>query len=113
MTDSQRDRAEAAFGHLQHAAKEMILAAHDALEILDEAVASAGAGKILNRLEEIRHLVFTRPGDTRTTGAPAPEPDDHTTVSAPDGASGPAAPAAASASTRPRHHSRVERIPVR
>jgi hypothetical protein len=112
MTDSQRDRAEAAFGHMQHAAKEMILAAHDALEILDEAVTSAGAGKILNRLDEIRRLVFTRPGDTRTTGAAASEPDD-TTVAASDGPSGPAAPAATPASTRPRHHSRVERIPVR
>jgi hypothetical protein len=113
MTDSQRDRAEAAFGHMQLAAKEVILAAHDALEILDEAVAGAGVGTILNRLDDVRRLVFTRPGPTRTTGAAAAAPDGHTTASAPDGQSAPTAPAPAPASTRPRHHSRVERIPVR
>jgi hypothetical protein len=122
MTESQRDRAEAAFGHMQHAAKEVILAAHDALEILDEAVTSAGAGTILNRLDDVRRLVFARRGPTPTTGAAAAAPDGHTaastpdghtTASAPDGPSGPPAPAPAPGSTRPRHHSRVERIPVR
>ncbi len=113
MTNTQRDRAEAAFGHMQHAAKEMILAAHDALEILDEAVTSAGAGKILNHLDEIRRLVFTDPGDTRTAGAAESERDEHTTVAAPHGPSGQAASAGTPSSSRPRHHSRVERIPVR
>jgi hypothetical protein len=113
MTDSQRDRAEAAFGHMQHAAKEMILAAHDALEMLDEAVTTAGVAKILNRLDDLRRSVFTRPGPTRTKGPAAVAPDDPGSAAAPDDPPLPTTPAATPGPTRSRNHSRVERIPVR
>ncbi len=88
MTPSQRERAEAAFGHVQHAATEMILAAHDALDILGEVVATVGLGGFLDRLKDA--------GGPMT---PSPEP-----ASASD-------PAATSTGPAPRR--RVERIPVR
>lgn len=99
MTSSQRDRAEAAFGHLQHAAREMILAAHDGLDILDEAVSTTGLGEIFDRLNEVGETILRRtwpgpggPATADTGSSPGPPP--------------------ATDSSGPRIGGRVERIPV-
>ncbi|MDQ1367792.1 MAG: hypothetical protein QOF20_145, partial [Acidimicrobiaceae bacterium] len=44
MTNPQREKAEAVIGHVQQAASEMIAAAHDALDLVDQVVATAGLG---------------------------------------------------------------------
>ncbi len=67
MTASQRDKAEAAFGHVQHAASEMIAAAHDALDIVDQAVTGADLGEILDAFDQLTRLMSkrARPGPGR------------------------------------------------
>ncbi|MDQ1392106.1 MAG: hypothetical protein QOF30_1083 [Acidimicrobiaceae bacterium] len=60
MTGSQRDKAEAAFGHMQHAASEMIAAAHDALEIVDQVVTSADLGEILDAFNHLTRSLLKR-----------------------------------------------------
>lgn len=97
MTTSQRERAEAAFGHVQHAASEMILAAHDALEILEMAVTGAGLGGLIDRFDDVSQTVLKQVW-SRARRPPTA-----------DGSTAAAEPAAAP----PRPESRVERIPIR
>jgi len=82
VTTSQRERAEAAFGHVQHAATEMILAARDTLEILEEAVAGAGLAGILDRLDDLSQSVLRHPWPWARHPEP-PGPADRATPSPP------------------------------
>lgn len=61
MTDSSRRvRAEAAFGHLQVAAREMIAAAHDALDLLDEVVTSVDLGEVFETVDHLSQSVLKK-----------------------------------------------------
>lgn len=68
----QRERAEAAFGHLQQAAGEMIAAAQDALGIAEEAVSTVGFDDILDAVDHLSRSVFSwgRPEAHRPRPAP-------------------------------------------
>jgi hypothetical protein len=77
----QRERAEAAFGHLQQAAGEMIAAAHDALGMVEEAVSTAGLNDILDAVDHLSRSVFSwarprghRPPTAPPNGDPGSEP---------------------------------------
>ena len=106
MTSSQRDRAEAAFGHMQHAATEVILAAHGALDILEEVVATAGLSGFLDRLNDVGATLlkraWTSPGRGPAAGEPSGAEPEGDPEADPIDDEAPAAPA-----------SRVVRIPVR
>ncbi|MDQ1399375.1 MAG: hypothetical protein QOK20_1307 [Acidimicrobiaceae bacterium] len=86
MTNPQREKAEAVIGHVQQAASEMIAAAHDALDLVDQVVATAGLGAVLDTFNRVSQSLFgrTRPPSDRTSPAPddtpAPSPRPASTV---------------------------------
>jgi hypothetical protein len=110
VTPEQRERAEAAFGHVQHAATEMILAAHDALDLLGDVVSAAGVGGMLDRLNGAGGGLFKRPAPPPAAADPASGADCQRAA---DHASEQPGPAAGAPGARSRHYNRVERIPVR
>lgn len=60
-----RERAEAAFGHLQHAAQELIAAAHDTLDLCEQVVSSADLHGVIDGFSHLSHLghsVFNNAG---------------------------------------------------
>jgi hypothetical protein len=63
---------------MQHAAREMIAAAHDALDMLDGAVTTADLGEMLDALSQLKRVVAKRPHppaaqtDPPSTGDPRP-----------------------------------------
>ena len=76
----RRERAEAAFGHLQQAAGEMIAAAQDALGIVEEAVSTAGFDDLLDAVDHLSRSVFSwaRPEGHRPSPAPpSADPSTH------------------------------------
>jgi hypothetical protein len=66
-----RLRAEAAFGHLQRAASEVIAAAHDALDVLDDVVSSAEFGDICDTAGQLGRALVQR---WASPMPPAPRP---------------------------------------
>ncbi len=97
-SSSQRERAEAAFGHIQHAASEVIAAAHDALDMLDDAVTTAGLAEMLDTVGQLSQSLLKLARSRLARAAPPPPSPS---------ADGPR-PAPA-----PRPHSTVQRISVR
>jgi hypothetical protein len=80
VTSSQRDRAEAAFGHVQQAASEMIAAAHDTLEMVDQVVSTADLGEVLDAFNHISRSLFGRvrpPADEKSTRRGERESQEH------------------------------------
>jgi hypothetical protein len=117
-SSEQRERAEAAFAHLQHAAQEIVAAAHDTLELVEQVVSSAKLGDVLDGLGHLAHRgqsMFTWPrpnggprsGDTPTSEEPGSE-EAPTHAAPPD-----QQPMPDAGRHRPRRHSPVERISVR
>jgi hypothetical protein len=88
MTDnSQWERAEAAFGHVQQAASEMIAAAHDALDLLDGVVSTADPGAVFHTFNDLSRSLFNRgrgrgEGGGRGGGrdSPGPNPERQATT---------------------------------
>jgi hypothetical protein len=77
----QRERAEAALGHVRHAAHEMIAAARDTLDLIDDVVVNADLGEVLNGLNHLTQSVFVRHPPSRTPPPPAPDsPVEHISV---------------------------------
>ena len=66
------DRAEAAFGHLQLAAREVFAAAHDALDLLEQVVTTTGLGEILEGASHLSRSLFPRPGPRPAASAARP-----------------------------------------
>ena len=72
MSDSgRRQRAEAAFGHLQQAASEVIAAAHDALDILDEVVSTADLGDVFKTVNHLGQALRRMPHGPATPASHA------------------------------------------
>jgi hypothetical protein len=69
-----RERAAAALGHVRHAAHEMIAAARDTLDLLDDVVSRADLGEVLNGLNHLTQSLLVRRPPPRTP-PPAPAPD--------------------------------------
>jgi hypothetical protein len=70
----RRERAEAAFGHLQQAASEMIAAAHDTLDLLDDVVSTAELREVFATVDLLRRTM----GNSRRSTDQAPNQSNHT-----------------------------------
>jgi hypothetical protein len=72
-TGGQRDRAEAVFGHLQHAAREMIAAARDGLDMVDDAVAGADLAEVFDTVNHLSRAILKSRPPPKSGARPAPE----------------------------------------
>jgi len=70
MSSGQRERADAAVAHLQQAASEMIAAAHDVLDMLDDAVTTTDLGDVLDTVGHLSRSLLK----SRVKSPPRPEP---------------------------------------